>query len=82
MINFIRKIAFPGALMFLLSACGGGWSQSEKDSFMKSCKNFGEMDCDCALKAAMEKFPSADDFKTKGAEDPKLAEEIYKNCIK
>ena len=53
----MKKLFIIPMALLILTACGG-WSSKDKDDFKKICETTGRADCDCALKKAMEKYPS------------------------
>ncbi len=65
----LRILAITAVTAFILSSCGSGWSSSDKEEFLKSCKSgFGEaagMDgekyCECMLGKLEGKYSNPED---------------------
>jgi hypothetical protein len=62
----------------LLSSCGGGWSDEQKDQVKNRCLGNGNYNCDCYL----EKVTKAhEDPETYNALTKEEKEELVKDCF-
>ena len=80
----MKKVKFLSLLAagVFLASCSTGWTEENKETFMKECEGQELIDCDCALEKAMEKYPKIADWNEKGGKDKELATEVAENCSK
>lgn len=73
------KVLVSVIIAILVASCSG-WSKGGENAYMDSCKQTGNIDCDCAMKLTKKKYPNESDFNKKGGDDMDLAYEIAEKC--
>ncbi len=73
------KVLIILAVVLCITSCSG-WSKGGENAFMDSCKQTGQIDCDCAMKLTKKRYPNESDFNEKGGDDMELAAEIAEKC--
>ena len=68
----MSKITFYAALfssIAILSSCGGGWSEEQKDQIKNTCIGNGNYDCDCYVEKITSAHPDPDTYNSLSKED-------------
>ena len=86
----MKRLIVCGAAMLALSACKGGWSSGDKETFLKTCTDGATSSmgaqkakdyCECMLPKIQKRYPTvaeANKITTADAEMTKMAEDCYK----
>jgi hypothetical protein len=80
----MKKVIYSIVAISVLSlASCGGWSSSDKETYMKECKDGGmdEKLCQCMLDKLVEKYKSPNEAKEAMEKDMEAAMEIAKACL-
>ena len=92
----MKKVIFSLIIGAALASCGskssGGWSDSQKDKFLKPCKDGmagavskekGDGYCNCVLDAMMKKYKDFDEMNNKSYDEGKeIGKELGMGCAK
>ncbi|PWH86834.1 hypothetical protein [Brumimicrobium oceani] len=57
-----------GASFLILTSCGGGWSEDQKNTVKNECITMGGYDCDCYLEKATETFKNPAEYNKQASE--------------
>jgi hypothetical protein len=57
-----------GTSFLILTSCGGGWSEDQKNTVKNECITMGGYDCDCYVTKATETFKNPAEYNKKASE--------------
>jgi hypothetical protein len=80
----MKKVIYSIVAISVLSLTScGGWSSSDKETYMSKCKEGGmdEKLCQCMLDKLVEKYKDPNEAKEAMEKDMKAAMDIAKGCL-
>lgn len=64
--------------LLILSSCGGGWSDEQKNQIKNKCIADGGHDCDCVVETVVKAHANPDDYNKLSQEDK---DALIKDCV-
>jgi len=69
-----------GTSFLILTSCGGGWSDDQKNLVKNGCITMGGYDCECYVEKATETFENPIEFNKQSSELKEKFETAIKEC--
>lgn len=69
-----------GTTFLILTSCGAGWSEDQKNTVKNECITMGGYDCDCYLNKATETFKNPAEYNKKASELNEKFETAIADC--
>lgn len=64
--------------LLVLTACGGGWSEEQKNQIKNKCIADGGHDCDCLVETVVKAHANPDEYNKLSQEDK---DALVKDCV-
>lgn len=69
-----------GTTFLILTSCGGGWSDDQKNTIKNECITMEGYDCDCYVDKAVEIFKSPEEYNADASELKEKFETAIEEC--
>ncbi len=69
-----------GGSVLLLTSCGGGWSDEQKELIKNECITDGGYDCDCYVEKAVETFKDPKEYNDVSSKLHEKFEQSIEDC--